>query len=176
MRHRAALRVEGRRCILRIGREAGQGSQTGEQSAEDNSCDAGCRWVRDRLWIGRFCGTGQWRGYCRSSTLGRPRHSSPWLMRTRPPPTFWTLCARMRTRLVPALSAGTLPAKVTVCRISSPWLPPSHIPKESTPMTISIPEGPRSPGRRIHPSRRPSHQRRMPTSVPTPSGTSTRLT
>jgi hypothetical protein len=70
MRHRAALMVTGRGCILTSGREASQGSQTGEQSAEDNSCDAGCRWVRDRLWVGRFCGTGQWRDYCKGADPG----------------------------------------------------------------------------------------------------------
>jgi hypothetical protein len=55
-------------------------------------------------------------------TIGRPR-----LVRTGPAPTFWTLCVRMWTRLVPALSASTLPSQVMACRISSPRSPRLHM-------------------------------------------------
>jgi hypothetical protein len=113
--------VEGRRCILTIGREASQGSQTGEQNAEDRSCDAGCRWVRACRCMRRFCGTSQWRGYYRTKAFGGPRHSSPGGLRTRPAPTFWTLRPRMRTWLVPALSAGSLPAKLIAAGFWPPF-------------------------------------------------------
>jgi hypothetical protein len=109
--------------------------QTGEQNAEDRSCDR--RWVRARLWVGRLCGTGQWRGYCRIRALGRPDHADPRLVRARPAPTFWTLCARMRTRLVPALSPSTLPSQVMACRISSPRFPAFPFAEGFNPMTIS---------------------------------------
>jgi hypothetical protein len=138
MRQRSPLMVKRGGCILTIGREASRGCQTGERNAEDRSCDAGRRWVRARRYVRRFCGTGQCQGYCRIRALGRPGHARPRLVRARPAPTFWTLCARMRTRLVPALSASTLPSQVMACRISSPRFLRLPYPKDSTPMTISM--------------------------------------
>jgi len=84
----------------------------GEQNAEDRSCDAGCHRVWARRCVRRVCSAGQWRGHCRIKAPRRPGRASPRLMRTRSAPEFRTLRPRMRTGLVPALSAGPLPPQV----------------------------------------------------------------
>jgi hypothetical protein len=113
------------------------GCQTGEKNAECRSCDAGCRRIRACRWVGHFGGTGQWRSYCRIWALGRPRHAGPRHMRARPAPEFWTLRPWMRTRLVPTVSAGTLPAQVIGSGFPA-LVPTSHVPKDSATMTISM--------------------------------------
>ena len=55
----------------------GRGYQTGEQNAEDRSCGAGCHRVWARRCVRCFCGTGQWRDYCRIRAPSRPSHASP---------------------------------------------------------------------------------------------------
>jgi hypothetical protein len=55
-------REQGPLVVLGIGADAEE--YTGDQDVEYCSCDAGCHRVRAGRCLRRFCGTGEWLGYC----------------------------------------------------------------------------------------------------------------